>query len=541
MIRKITLAFLLALVLVRPSAGQSPQTSGRDRLGSPESVAPGAQIFLSVFQSVRDYGLEVLPDSALWERAVNGFIRELNDPYAQAFTPAEFDEFQEGNTGNYAGIGVQITNLNEAITITAVFRGTPAEESGLEVGDLIIGVNDQSTEGWTTRDASDAIRGEIGTTVDLRIARQGLRAPLTPTIQRDSVHISAVVAGIVSPNIGYIGLDRVARGSAQEVDSALTRFSDARGVILDLRGNPGGFLDESLRIGDLFLEQGARLASAESRIPGQEGRSLDEAWNAQMPDRIPGKPVIVLVDRFSASASEIIAGALQDHDRALIIGERTFGKGVFQNVFRLTEKRHLRLTTGEWFTPLGRSLHRPRTMQGRPLDEDPDTFRVVTSKSGRSLVAGGGVFPDLAIANDTLTSLEREFLSVTAADGVNLALRIAEHAFSQAEKRTDEGAEPGVNAEDFEAFLVALSGEGVPQSFMDSPEIREYLEWRLATRIADRMGRTGRSMEIRAQRDPVLAEAIALLTEAGSPAELYAAADRRKEVLEARELPGGEH
>ena len=540
MIRKITLALLLALVLVRPSAGQSAQTSGRDRPGAPESAAAGAQIFLSVFQSVRDYGLEVLPDSALWERAVNGFIRELNDPYAQAFTPAEFDEFQEGNTGNYAGIGVQITNLNEAITITAVFRGTPAEESGLEVGDLIIGVNAESTEGWTTRDASDAIRGEIGTSVNLRIARQGLRAPLTPTIQRDSVHVSAVVADIVGPNIGYIGLDRVARGSAQEVDSALTRFSDARGVILDLRGNPGGFLDESLRIGDLFLEEGARLASAESRIPGQEGRNLDEAWNAQMPDRIPGKPVIVLVDRFSASASEIVAGALQDHDRALIIGERTFGKGVFQNVFRLTEKRHLRLTTGEWFTPLGRSLHRPRTMQGRPLDEDPDTFRVVMSQSGRSLVAGGGVFPDLAIANDTLTSLEREFLSVTAADGVNLALRISEHAFNQAEKRTDEGAEPGVNAEDFEAFLVSLSGEGVPQSFMDSPEIREYLEWRLATRIADRMGRTGRSMEIRAQRDPVLAEAIALLSEAGSPAELYAAADRRKDVLDAQP-PGGEH
>ena len=538
MIRKITLGFLVALVVVLPAAGQSPTTSGRDRPGSQGPVSPGAQIFLSVFQSVRDYGLEVLPDSALWDRAVNGLIRELNDPYAQAFTPAEFDEFQEGNTGNYAGIGVQITNLNEAITITAVFRGTPAEKSGLEVGDLIIGVNAESTEGWTTRDASDAIRGEIGTTVDLRIARQGLRAPLTPTIERDSVHISAVVADVVSPNIGYIGLDRVARGSAEEVDSALTKFRDARGVILDLRGNPGGFLDESLRIGDLFLERGARLASAESRVPRQEGRSLDEAWNAQTPDRIPGKPVVVLVDRFSASAAEIVAGALQDHDRALVIGERTFGKGVFQNVFRLTEERHLRLTTGEWFTPLGRSLHRPRTMQGRPLEEDPDTFRVVTSKSGRELVAGGGVFPDLEISNDTLTTLEREFLSVAAADGLPIALRIAEHAFSQAEKRTDEGAEPEINPEDFEDFLVALVEEGVRQSFLDDPDIREYLEWRISARIAERMDRMGRAMEIRSGRDPVLAEAIALLTEAESPATLFTAANRRKEALRGREVGG---
>ena len=531
MIRKITSGLLMVLVVVLPAAGQSPTTLRRDGPDSQEAVSEGAQIFLSVFRSVRDYGLEMLPDSALWDRAVNGLIRELNDPYAQAFTPAEFDEFQEGNTGNYAGIGVQITNLNETITITAVFRGTPAEQSGLEVGDLIIGVNNESTEGWTTRDASDAIRGEIGTTVNLQIARQGLRAPLTPTIARDSVHVSAVVADVVGPNIAYIGLDRVARGSSQEVDSALIRFRDAPGVILDLRGNPGGFLDEALKISDLFLEPGARLASAESRVPGQEGRNLDEAWNSQTPDRIPGKPVIVLVDRFSASAAEIVAGALQDHDRALVIGERTFGKGVFQNIFRLTDKRHLRLTTGEWFTPLGRSLHRPRTMQGRPLEEDPDTFPIVTSASGRELIAGGGVFPDLSIANDTLTISEREFLSSAAADGLPIALRIAEHAFMQAEKRSSQGGEPAIYAEDFERFLSVLAEEGVQETFLDDPQIREYLKWRMEARISERMGRMGRSMEIRSERDPALAEALALLTGASSPAALFTAADLRKQVL----------
>ena len=206
-------------------------------------------------------------------------------------------------------------------------------------------------------------------------------------------------------------------------------FSDARGFILDLRGNPGGYLDESLRISDLFLPEGARLASAESRVPGEAGRSLDEAWTAETPDQIPGKPVIILVDRYSASASEIVAGALQDHDRALVIGERTFGKGVFQNVFRLTETRHLRLTTGEWYTPLGRSLHRPRTAQGNPMPEDPDTFPVITTQGGRELVAGGGVFPDLEIRNDTLTILEREFTSQAATARVPLSLRIEEFSF----------------------------------------------------------------------------------------------------------------
>ncbi len=520
--RKTLIGLLSAVLVALPAAAQSSDNTGSTRDGGQESVSTGAQTFLGAFQAIRDYGLQAMGDSTLWDRAVDGLIRELDDPYAQVFTPEQFDEFQESNTGNYAGIGVQITNLNEAITITAVFRGTPAERAGLQVGDLIIGVNRQSTEGWTTGVASDSIRGKVGTSVRLAIARQGLTAPLTTAIRRDSVHVSAMVSGLVSSDVGYIGLDRVARGSSQEVDSALAKFRSARGVILDLRGNPGGYLDESLLIGDLFLERGARLASAESRVPGEKGRNQDEVWDARMPERIPGKPIIVLVDRFSASAAEIVAGALQDHDRALVIGERTFGKGVFQNVFRITEKRHLRLTTGEWFTPLGRSLHRPRTVQGRPIPENPDTFPVVTTKAGRELIAGGGIFPDLEIANDTLTLAERQFISQAARDQIPLVLRIEEFAFAEADARRDAGEEPGVDPLEFEAFLDALSEEGVEENIED-PTIRKYLEWRVAVRVAERMERMGRSMEIRSQRDPVLAEAIRLLGDARTQSDLFAA------------------
>ena len=479
-----------------------------------------------MFQAIRDYSLQELSDSTLWHRAVDGLIRELNDPYAQAFTPEQYNDFQETNTGNYAGIGVQITNLNEAITVTAVFRGTPAEESGLQVGDLIIEVNDESTEGWTTGDASSAIRGEVGTTVNLAIARQGLTAPLRPTVRRDSVHVSAAEADLVGSNVAYISLDRVARGSADEVEAALFQFSDARGFILDLRGNPGGYLDESLSISDLFLDEGALLVSAESRVPGEAGRSMDESWAAETPDRIPGKPVIVLVDRYSASASEIIAGALQDHDRALVIGQRTFGKGVFQNVFRLTETRHLRLTTGEWYTPLGRSLHRPRTAQGNPFPEEPDTFRVVTTDGGRELIAAGGVFPDLEISNDTLTILERDFISQTASARVPLSLRIEEFAFSQAERRRAAGSDPALDAAAFEQFLTGLAEGGADRTYLDNDEVRGYLEYLILPRIALRMDRIGRAMELRAKRDPVLSEAMRLLGEVETQAELFTAADR---------------
>ncbi len=526
MIRKTVLGLSLALVLALPSAGQSQNDAGGRRSARQGVATAEAQEFLAAFRIIRDYGLEVHSDSTLWFRAVDGLIRELNDAYAQAFAPAEYDEFQENNTGSYAGIGVQITTLNEVITVTAVFRGTPAEESGLQVGDLIIAVNDESTEGWTTGDASDAIRGEVGTTVKLAIARQGLSAPLRPTVRRDSVHVEATEADLVGPNVAYIGLDRVARGSADEVEAALLQFEDARGFILDLRGNPGGYLDESLDISDLFLPEGVRLASAESRVPGEAGRSLDEAWTAETPDRIPGKPMIVLVNRFSASASEIIAGALQDHDRALVIGERTFGKGVFQNVFTLSETRHLRITTGEWFTPLGRSLHRPRTAQGNPLPEDPDTYPVITTRGGRELVAGGGVFPDLEIRNDTLTVLEREFISQTDNAGVPLSPRIEEFSFEQSQKLRAEGGDPVLDPVAFEDFLTGLVEEGADRTLLDSDEVRAYLEYQVGQRIARRMDRLGRAMELRALRDPVLATALQLLGEVETQEELFAAADR---------------
>lgn len=529
MIRKTAFGLVLALVLALPSALQSQDNTQRRRSGGRAAASPGAQEFLSVFQAIRDYGLQELSDSTLWYRAVDGLIREIDDPYAQAFSPDEYDEFQESNTGNYAGIGVQISTLNEMITVTAVFRDTPAEESGLQVGDLIIGVNDESTEGWTTGDASNAIRGEVGTTVDLAIARQGLTAPLRPTVRRDTVHVSAAEADLVGSNIAYIRLDRVARGSADEVGALLSEFGDARGFILDLRGNPGGYLDESLSISDLFLHEGARLASAESRVPGEANRSTDEAWTAETPDQIPGKPVIVLVDQYSASASEIVAGALQDHDRALVIGERTFGKGVFQNVFRLTETRHLRLTTGEWYTPLGRSLHRPRTAQGNPVPEDPDNFPVVTTDGGRQLVAGGGVFPDLEIRNDTLTLVEREFTSQAASARVPMNVRIEEFAFSQSGELRAASADPAIDPTAFEDFLTRLADAGVDPTYLENDEVRGYLEYLVIQRIARRMDNLGRAMELRAQRDPVLAEAMRLLGEIETQAELFAAAERMNE------------
>ena len=527
MISRILLCLITTVLIAHPVASQSSREYQRNQRDLTESVSPGAKIFLNAFETIRNYGLEQIADSVLWQKAVRGLLNELNDPYAQAYNPIEFDQFRESNTGNYAGIGVQITHLNEAITITAVFTSTPAERSGLQVGDRIIGVNDTSTEGWSTGNVSDSIRGKVGTTVDVTIAREGLGAAVTSTITRDSVHVTAVVADVIGDNLGYIALDRVARGSAVEMQQALEKLTGTHGIVLDLRGNPGGYLDESLKIGDLFLERGSRLASAESRSPGGSNRNIDESWDARGPEIVPGMPLVILVDRFSASASEIIAGALQDHDRALILGERTFGKGVFQNVFRLSDDRHLRLTTGEWFTPLGRSLHRPRNVQGRILPEDPDTFPVVTTPGGRVLSGGGGVFPDLTIPNDTLTTNERTFLSQMAQKQIPFDLRIEEFAFDQSEKNRREGSnEPTLYLVDFEAFVSALEQESQTDDSLITNEIHDYLKWRILPRIAQRMDMLGRSIELRLERDPVLSEALRLLISAQQQSDLFNTPDK---------------
>lgn len=518
--------------IVPPRGGQeSRQGSGRDE----------AQVFLGAFRAIIDYGYNEMSDSALWERAIEGLISELNDPYATVYTPDEYGEFRESTTGDYAGIGVQITKLNGAITITAVFRGEPAQAAGLQVGDRIVGVEGNSTEEWSTADASDSIRGDPGTEVDLLIQRDGFDEPLPYTITRNNVHVSAVTLGFLPDSVGYLHLDRVARGSAEEVDSALTALSSARGVIFDLRRNPGGYLDEALAVADLFLERGQTLAATRGRTPGQAG-AREEEFDARMPARAGDTPIVILVDEYTASAAEIISGALQDHDRALILGQRTFGKGVVQTLVPLPADRRLRLTTGSWFTPLGRSLHRPRDNQGRPLPEDRDTLPTFTSDAGRELMGGGGVFPDVTIEDDTLTAREQEFLRAAARNQIPLAVREAELGFSEAQRYRDGEGPLAITDEAFEDFLSRLEELGLSREYLDDPEIQDYLRLRAKIQMADRLNDIGQATRFRMTRDPVLRRAWELLRGASSQGDLFAMVHRQeqKQGSPSGEESGGE-
>jgi carboxyl-terminal processing protease len=533
MIPRIPFVIFVAFALIPSGARSQVQDTTRAVANSTGGTAgefggfdpvPESQVFLEAFRSILDYHQITFSDSTLWEQALKGLIEGLNDPYAEVFTPEAYGVFEEENTGDYAGIGVQITRLNQRVTVTAVFRQTPAADAGMLVGDRIVGVGETNAREWSVDQARDSIRGPIGTVVDVTIEREGLSEPITLPIRRDQVHVSAVKAGMVHDSLGYILVDRVARGSAVEVDSAFGVLRAAKGIILDLRQNPGGYLVESLNMADLFLERGMTLASTKSRAPGKPNTTTEESWHARLPARIPDKPIVVLVDEYTASAAEIVAGALQDHDRAAVLGARTFGKGIVQTVLPLPADRRLRITTGDWMTPLGRSLHIPRDLEGRPLSPPRDTvdFPVVVTQAGRILRADGGVFPDLLVENDTLTTAEQSLLIESARAGVPLTLRIAEFAFEQARRALEGEGPEELEPAAIEGFVAALGEEGVPQEVLEHPDVPRYLSWRARMAFADRVNHQQHALEFQAERDRVLEKAIQVLEGVHTQSELFA-------------------
>ncbi len=512
---------LVTVLLVPPLQGQDRSSRRSSASATPEQ----AEVLAGAVRAISRMHMQEFSDSLLWEAAIDGLIESLNDPYAELFTAQESNRWEEETTGNYSGIGLQITLLQEEVTVTAVFRGFPASEAGIAVGDVIVGVDGSDSRGWTTERAAQSIRGPAGSDVRVQVRREGYADPLEFDITRAEVHVPAVDWGVLESGIGYVVMDRVARGAAEEMSEALEQLGDAPGLIIDLRRNPGGFLDESLMLADLFLKPGSTLASTVQRAPGASASNPEtDSYTDRWPQRVPDLPVVVLVDGFTASGAEILAGALQDYDRALVIGDRTFGKGVVQTVMELPHGRRLRFTTGSWLTPLGRSLQRDRDSQGRPLPEAEDQHPIVVTAGGRELVNGGGIFPDLSVEEDTLLAAEQELIRVSSEIQFPLALRLTEYGFRYASARRAESEPPMVRGTEFEEFMGVLVDQGLPTGLAEDPVVRNYLNWRLRIAVAQRMNDVGAEADIRAERDLPLTEAIRLLSTRSTQAALFEAA-----------------
>lgn len=516
-------------LLATPLAAQSPRT-GRGAPPGLDTGSEGAQIFLQALERISRNHVSALGDSALWELAVQGLIEQLDDPYATVFSEDEYGRFTETNTGNYAGIGVQISNLGSRVTVTAVFQGTPADGVGMLVGDRIVRVEGHDARDWTIDMARDSIRGEPGSTVNIAVARDGYGEPIPLAIRRDNVHVPAVVASWADEGVAHFGMDRVARGAAEELDAALREYSGARAVIMDLRGNPGGYLDESLRVADLFLAPNQTLVSVAGAgtTAGPGGGAQTQAWTARSPPRLEETPIIILVDGYTASAAEIISGALQDHDRAVVIGERTFGKGVVQTVYPLPAGRQLRITTGSWFTPLGRSLQRARNRDGTPKAESEEELGWVTTEAGRRLRTGGGVFPDLVVEQDPPHPAEVALIDHANEVSVPIVVVVQEYALEFAKEALRTGEVERLPPSAFDALARDLIERGMDEAIVQDPVAREYLERWTQLRYLHRAEARGLSLRVQAEEDRVLAEALRLARGARTPGDLFELVERAR-------------
>ncbi|MEX0692702.1 MAG: S41 family peptidase [Gemmatimonadales bacterium] len=500
------------------------------------SVYQRARMFDNVVHYVADFYVDSVGEAEIYDMAIDGLLRELGDPYSFFLRPSDLEDMQVQTTGNYGGIGVRIEITDGWITVVVPLPETPAERAGFQSGDRIIRVEGRSTENWTVDQAVNSLRGEPNSEVSIEVLRAGMAQPIPFTIRRERIHVRSVQYGNVLPGgIGYVQLATVSEQSARELAEEVTRLrsAGARALVLDLRNNPGGLLDQGIEVSDLFLDRGQVVVETRGRAP-----DATATYRARSPQRWPDLPMIVLVNGFSASASEIIAGALQDHDRALVLGTLTFGKGLVQSLYRMGPTEALRLTTANWYTPSGRQLERPRRddavttvaatrgpQAAPPVARDSlPTFRTT---GGRIVLGGGGIHPDREVRLDTLSSAEQAFARA-------LGPQIPVYRDVMSTYALDVKAANRVTDPDFEVtprmraeFLQRLRARDLPITDELWAAARPLIDRQLGDEITRYV--FGRPAEVRRQivNDAQVLAAVDMLTRARTAQQLFELAQAR--------------
>jgi len=506
------------------------------------NVYQQARLFDDVLGHVSAYYVDSIGETDLYDRATRGMLEQLKDPYSVLLTGDDYKALTEQTSGNYAGLGIQIDVRDGWITVVAPLPDTPAERAGVSTGDQIIEVDGRSTEGWKNDEAVKALRGDAGSKVSISVRRSGVADPIKYNLTRAQIHIRSVPPGTMfDGGIGYISLNPVAETSADELQSEITamKAKGMKSLILDLRLNPGGLLDQGVKVADLFLDQKQEIVATRGRARGSTKEFYDEVKQAW-----PELPIVVLVNDGTASAAEIIAGALQDHDRAVVVGTPTFGKGLVQTLFPLGDGVALKLTTARWYTPSGRTIQRtakseedqaiqaaveagdtvPGVADKEHSDSAIQTRPIFHTDAGRVVRGGGGIVPDLVIRPDTLSGGEKEF-----------AKELGSHVPEYRDALTSLALDAKKN------------GTIKSESFTVTPDMRQQLYQRLRAKgidmtpavydgasgvITDQLGYEvaryvfGRPAEFRrrAQDDKQLQTAMGLLRKAGTPRELMSLA-----------------
>jgi carboxyl-terminal processing protease len=450
----------------------------------------GDRLLDQVFSYVQNRFVDQVSTQDLYEKAARGLVEELNDPYSELLAPKDLKRFQASTGGKYGGVGMQIEDQQGWITVSTVFPHTPAERQGVRVGDRIVFADSLAVRGWSLSQTSDYITGTPGTKVAVTFARPGVTEPIKMTFTREVIHVPAVPYAIMLDNqVGYVVLQRFNESAAEDVGRSIRDLTrkGARSILLDMRGNPGGILEQSLEVSNLFLKRGQPILSVRGRV----GNPLD--YSAQNEPVLPSLPLVVLTDEGSASASEIVAGALQDHDRAVLIGQTTFGKGLVQSVFPLDGGYALKLTTAKWFTPSGRTIQKDRKIvDGRIVAPAFDSTETEAAKknrpayksdAGRVVYGGGGITPDIIVPDDTLSTLEQQVARATlvGAKSVDAYVTIHDYALELSRQvRPDFQVQPAWRDE----LYRRLTAKGVTVDRAQWDASSRYVDTQLEQRIA---------------------------------------------------------
>src|SRR5450755_1022677 len=487
--------------------------------GGDSDVRDSLRQFTDVYSVVeQNYAEPVNADKAIYNGAIPGMLHVL-DPHSNFFDPKAYALLREDQRGKYYGVGMTVGPRNNKVIVIAPFVGTPAYRAGIHPGDIIVAVDGKPTDNMSTGDVADLLKGPKGTTVHITIMREGADKPLDFAVIRDEIpRYSVDLHFLIKPGIGYIHVSGFQETTEHEVADALDQMGDLKGLIFDLRQNPGGLLNEGVGVADKFLHKGQLIVSHHGRS------SPEKRYTAAHGNGGRDYPLVVLVNRGTASAAEIVAGAIQDHDRGLIVGEITFGKGLVQTVYPLAENTGLALTTAKYYTPSGRLIQRDYSNLSlydyyyNREGENNTNHEVKLTDGGRTVYGGGGITPDVKLAPFKSNKFQDSLLQHYAL--FNFAKRYAlTHKITQ-NFEVDEAL--------LQEFRKFLDEEKIPYTEAELIESNDWLRSNLKSEIfVDAFGQE-EGLKVRAETDPDVIKALELMPQA------RALADNAKKVVAER-------
>jgi carboxyl-terminal processing protease len=488
--------------------------------GKTMTEAQGAKLFDAVLRRVEESWVDSTSAEELYSRATPGLVQQLGDPNTAFLTPDRLKRLREVVSGSYNGVGMSVDVRDGWITVLAPRPGSPSERAGIRAADRLLEIDGQTTKSWTVEEARNALRGPLGSTVKLVIERGGVKIPLT--LERSDIHVRSVQrAMVLDDHVGYTAIGSFTDSTNIELVATVDSLvrAGATSLTLDLRNNPGGLLSQGVAVAELFLDPGQKVVSTKGR-----SATSNASYAASSAQRWPKLPMIVLVNGGTASAAEIVAGALQDHDRAIVIGRPSYGKGSAQAVIGLANGAALKLTDALWYTPAGRSIDRAHPVHGAarlpatPVDTTRPHYK---TDKGRVVVGGGGIMPDLVLGDSIVPPAERAWVAAVGSRVPIFRDALATYAAQVVRSGVVKDADFKVTPEMRDGFWREMSAKKlvVPRDIYD--EAHDAIDRVVGAEIAQQgfgvVGAQRRAVHL----DPVVAQALRLLKGVTLPAALF--------------------